>query len=136
MNNSIERHITVQASIDTVWNALTQADQVSKWFGQTAQFELKVGATGWFGWQDYGQFAVRIEHIEPCSYFAWRWMAEKDVPFKLEDSTLVEWRLQAIDDNSTDVILLETGFKTSESHSDNCAGWTEELSDLVNYFNV
>ncbi|VAW45732.1 hypothetical protein MNBD_GAMMA02-779 [hydrothermal vent metagenome] len=131
---AIERRITIKAPIANVWDALTQAEQVAKWFGQTAQFEAKIGALGWFGWQDHGQFAMRIETTEPNTLFAWRWMADKDVPFSVDNSTLVEWQLRSIDKKTTSVILQESGFKTPSSRSDNASGWTEELADFEDHF--
>ncbi len=130
---AIERQLTIQAPIAKVWAALTDPKQVSQWFGETADFEPKPQAIGWLGWEQRGQFAMRIEEVKPQSVFSWRWMADKDVPFKEEDSTLVEFHLTALSNNETHLSLRESGFKTPESRAENVGGWKEELGHLLAY---
>ncbi len=132
---AIERQLTIEAPIAKVWAAITDPKQVSQWFGETAEFEPKPQALGWFGWQQHGQFALRVEQVEAPTRFAWRWMADKDVPFNEQDSTLVEFHLTAIDNQSTLLSLRESGFKTPESRQDNVGGWAEELADLLHFLN-
>ncbi len=132
--DSINKKITINAPIETVWQTITEPRQLSQWFGDTAQFELEVGALGWFGWKEHGQFALRIEAITEPNYFAWRWMAKKDQTFSETDSTLVEWRLESLTFDTTEVYLCESGFKSPQSRADNVSGWKEELTHLVEYF--
>ncbi|MGJ8664639.1 MAG: SRPBCC domain-containing protein [Marinicella sp.] len=127
---AINRQLNIKAPIGKVWKAITDPSQLSQWFGQAAEFELTIGAVGWFGWDDYGKFAIQIEAIDEPSHFAWRWMAEKEVSFKAEESTLVEWWLEVINPSETKLTLRESGFLTAQSRSDNEHGWTEELGHL------
>ena len=135
MNNSIdsiERELIFSANIQRVWDAITQPEQVRQWFGSDAQYQMEIGAEGFFEWKDEceGRFAIRIEAIEAPHYFAWRWMLDADVPFNTEGSTLVEWRLSETSDGKTRLVMLETGFATAKHHQMNTEGWQQELADL------
>ncbi len=132
----IERKLTLQSSQSEVWKAITDPDSMSQWFGESAAFELKAGALGWLGWERHGQFAMRIEAVEPKTYFAWRWMRFKEIAFSEDESTLVEWRLSALPSGGTELLMTESGFKTPESRSDNVGGWQEELTHLQSFLAV
>ena len=41
--DSIEREITVAGPIDRVWQALTDADELAQWFGDSAELQLVPG---------------------------------------------------------------------------------------------
>ena len=112
---------------------VTNHDKLSQWFGQSAQFELEPKSIGYFGWVDHGTFAMRVEQVQPQTYFAWRWMAKKDTPFMKDQTTLVEWKLKALADNRTELIMIESEFKSAESHKDNVGGWEQELGHLTGY---
>ena len=127
---AIERSLLIEQPIEKVWQAITEPSQVNQWFGDVAEYELREGAHGWFGWEAHGRFAMRIERVEPMTAFAWRWMADRDVTFDEAQSTLVEWRLEALSATSTRLWVRESGFKTPESRQENVGGWTEELGHL------
>jgi len=129
----ITRRLTLKSPLEKVWQAITDPVQMSQWFGDTADFELQKGHEGWLGWEQHGQFALRIEAVEPMTYFAWRWMRHPDEAFAESQSTLVEWHLTAQPDGGTELSLIESGFKTPESRADNVHGWQEELEHLQNH---
>jgi uncharacterized protein YndB with AHSA1/START domain len=130
---AIERTLIIESPQNKVWQALTDPKKLSQWFGQSASFTLEPKSIGHFGWDDHGTFAMRIEHIQPQSYFAWRWMAQKDTPFVKDQTTLVEWHLKALSPNKTELTMKESEFKSPESRSDNVGGWKQELGHLVEY---
>ncbi len=133
---NIERTLTLKSSQEKVWLAITDPDSIGQWFGESAEFELKAGALGWLGWEHHGQFAMRVEAVEPMTYFAWRWMRFKDIPFSEDESTLVEWRLTALPEGGTELLLIESGFKSPESRQDNVGGWQEELEHLQTFLSL
>lgn len=139
MNNKtadINQLITINAPIKTVWDAITDPTQLSLWFGQSAEFELTPGSVGWFGWSDHGKFAMQIEAVSEPTYFAWRWMAAKEVAFNKAESTLVEWHLKSITSAKTEISLRESGFLKPQSRADNVQGWNQELEHLEQYLNA
>ncbi len=129
----IERTLILKSTIDRVWDAITNPEQLSQWFGQTAQFTLKQGNIGHFGWDEHGSFAIRIEKVTPKTLFSWRWMPKKDEPFEEKGSTLVEWKLKPIANGGTELYLKESGFLSEQSHQDNIGGWKEELQHLLDF---
>lgn len=129
----IERKLTLQSNQSEVWEAITNPQSIGQWFGESAEFELNAGAVGWFGWEQHGSFAMRVEAVEPKTYFAWRWMRFSDTPFNEDDSTLVEWHLAALPDGGTELMMRESGFKTPASRKDNVGGWQEELAHLQKF---
>lgn len=133
--DSISRTLIIEAPLARVWQALTDADEVAKWFGSGASFEAVPGTLGHFEWQDgcEGRYALRVEEAEPMRYFAWRWMQKADVGFEEQASTLVEWRLTPLEHHKTQLELLETGFANAEQHQANVEGWDQELADLGSY---
>jgi len=130
---SIDKEIHFKADIDRVWQAITSPEEVGQWFGQKASFELRAGSIGWFRWDKYGQFTMRVEVVEPKNYFAWRWMANKGEAFDESASTLVEWRLRSTRDGGTQLQLRESGFRSPASREDNVGGWKAELQDLTTF---
>ncbi|WP_102796066.1 SRPBCC domain-containing protein [Bowmanella denitrificans] len=130
--DSINRELTLNAPIERVWAAISDPAQVANWFGSKAEFQLLVGSEGWFEWPPEiceGRYAMRVEQVDAPVYFAWRWMAEQDVPFDEKQSTLVEWWLQT-SENGTLLKLKESGFLTLKQQQMNVQGWQQELAEL------
>ncbi len=133
MTETIERTLELDASPADVWRALTDPTEVSGWFGDSAQFEPKVGTDGWFGWEKHGRYAMRVEVFDPPTRFAWSWSHEADAPFDGATSTLVEWTVVPRGDGGTTLKLKESGFARDEHRQENSDGWTEELTHLAAY---
>ena len=70
MTDTIERTLELDAAVEDVWRALTDPTELSGWFGDTTELNPRVGADGWFGWQQHGRFAVRVEVFEPPRRFS------------------------------------------------------------------
>lgn len=128
---AIERTLELRAAPERVWRALTEAGEIARWFGDTAELEAREGAEGWFGWKNHGRFAVRVERCEPPRRFAWRWARKKDTPLDDSPSTLVEWEVVPRGDGGTTLKLRESGFERPEDREDNVGGWKSELGDLL-----
>lgn len=131
----IEREITVAGPIDTVWKALTVADQLAEWFGDSAELDLRPGGAFKVGWSGYDNVAEGVvELVEYPTTFSYRWEAGAT-----EDGTVwttrVTFTLEETDGMTT-VKVLESGFSElpdelySRSLEENSSGWTAELADL------
>lgn len=133
--NFIKRELVINQPIEKVWQAITDPNELSTWFGSAAQFELTENAEGFFEWQEEceGRFAMKIASIQKPGYFAWHWMYEADIPFCMEQATLVEWTLRAAVNGKTHLILIESGFKEETHRKMNIQGWLQELGDLERY---
>lgn len=136
---TVSRTISIAASIDKVWAAITEADHLAKWFPQRATLpNAEVGTHGLFTFEGYGDFEVIVEDVDPPHSIAYRWGNEKAVPVSLDGaaSTVFRFTLEPIE-GGTQLTVVETGFDTLKdpagSMEDNRGGWTSELDELVAY---
>jgi uncharacterized protein YndB with AHSA1/START domain len=139
----IEKDVLIAAPVERVWELITRAEHVGRWFGDVgAEIDLRPGGRLTLSWREHGTFYGRVETVEPPHRFAYRWLSkiESRAEPTPANSTLTEFTLAAEDDG-TRVVVVETGFDALEvdasertalftSHS---GGWVAELHDLVTY---
>lgn len=136
--DTIERTITVSASVERVWLALTAPDELSQWFGDTAEVDLRPGGTMRVGWSEYDAVAECIvESVEEPSRFCFRWTSGADEHGDVWFTTVC-FSL-ASDGDHTTVTMVESGLAAlpDELHArtveENSSGWDAELEDLRGY---
>jgi uncharacterized protein YndB with AHSA1/START domain len=137
---TVTRTITIAAPIEKVWAAITEADHIARWFGQTAVLdEVAVGASGVFSFEGFGAFPVLIEELDPPRMIAYRWSNEQafsDAPIDPNHSTVFRFTLEPVD-GGTQLTVVESGFETqadpSASLESHRTGWDSELDELVAY---
>lgn len=139
VTSTVHRSIRIDAPRELVWATLTSPDQISQWFGQRADFPTGVheGATGTFGWTEYGDFPVRIDVLEPVERFAFTWGAPKE-EIREDNSTTATFTLEE-EGGGTVLTVVESGFDTLKDDAvarraameDNAQGWTSELDELA-----
>lgn len=137
--DEIKHELVVNASIETVWAALTSAAELSKWFGDSAEIDLKPGGSASFGWSEYNAVVKAIvETVERPHRFAFRWAAQEAVELDETNSTVVEFELSPSDEGTL-VRMTESGFSTlpeqvrHASYKENKSGWEVELDHLKEY---
>ena len=137
---TVQREIRIDAPRDVVWTALTTAEHIAGWFGQSVSFPDGVyqGAEGSFGWQGHGVFPARIVTFSPTAEFAFSWGTPGE-PIREDNSTTATFTL-ADEAGQTLLRVVESGFDTlgtaaerRAAMEDNASGWTEELDELVAY---
>ena len=133
---AIERTLDLQAAPDRVWRALTDPTEIVAWFGTLADDLGEVGATGWFGFDDEGRFAVRLEGIDPGRFLAWRWAEEPDTAIDAGPTSLVEWMLEPTAGGGTRLRMRESGLRTGRHLEMNTGGWFVELAELREHLAV
>jgi uncharacterized protein YndB with AHSA1/START domain len=62
---AVAREITIAASVDAVWQALTDAEELTRWFPPIARVEPGAGGRSWRAWQSGEEIEERIEQWEP-----------------------------------------------------------------------
>jgi uncharacterized protein YndB with AHSA1/START domain len=131
MQDRIERQMTFPAARDDVWAAITEPDQISKWFGSEAELDLRPGGEGVFRWDEI-EVRVVVEEVTPPSRFSYRW--EPSQTPAGGPTTLVVFDLEEID-GGTRLSLVESGFAALQpgSRKENEFGWDEELGHLRAY---
>ncbi|HEX4059174.1 MAG TPA: SRPBCC domain-containing protein [Galbitalea sp.] len=134
---SVTRTLHIAAHPSTVWAALTQAELISEWFGETATIDLRVGGAGVMGFGGDGDFSIIVEEVtEPVS-FAYRWAHEPGADPAVSPSTLVRFTLVETD-SGTQLTVVETGWEQFGAESAhfmglNTEGWLEELDELRSF---
>jgi uncharacterized protein YndB with AHSA1/START domain len=136
---TVRRTIRIKAPVEKVWQAVTQPEYVSRWFGRTVLDGAGVGATGTMTFPDYGSIPLRVEEWDEPRRVAYRWNND-DALGKLPDgiqeagSTVFTLTLDEID-GGTQLTVVEVGFENTseplanlESHR---TGWDSELDKLV-----
>ena len=140
----IERETVISAPVERVWELITQAEHLGRWFGDAgAEIDLRPGGAMVLRWADFGTNRGRVVAVEPPTRFSYRWAPFKD-PGGEEpaegNSTLVEFTLQPEGD-ATRLRVVESGFAslaTSEEQrgknvDGNTKGWEFETGELREY---
>lgn len=135
---SVRRTIRIAASLDKVWQAVTEPEHISRWFGQAVLDGSGVGATGTLTFPEYGSIPLRIEAREEPNLIAYRWGNDDALGGPTADleggSTVFTFTLEEVA-GGTQLTVVETGFEHTsdpianrESHR---TGWDSELDKLV-----
>lgn len=134
--DTIERTTELPHPVGRVWAALTDPAQFSRWFSETAAWELREGAPMTMGWDEHGIAPAVIVVVEPETRFAYRWGSE-DRPLEPGQSTLVEWTLQPNGEGGTTLTVVESGFAAlyngPEQIVDNREGWRHQFDNIARY---
>ncbi len=133
--DTIERKITVSSPIERVWEALTVAEQLAQWFGDSAELDLRPGGAFRIGWSGHDHIAEAVvELVNYPTTFSYRWDAGTTGD-GMEWTTKVTFTLEEADGETT-VTVVESGLSElpdelySRCLEENSSGWTAEMADL------
>jgi uncharacterized protein YndB with AHSA1/START domain len=142
--DQIEREVMIDAPVERVWELVTEAEHLGRWFGDAgAEVDLRPGGAMTLRWSEHGTSRGRIEAVEPHRRFAFRWAPFKD-PGGADpgegNSTRVEFTLNPEGD-ATRLRVVESGFaildcsdeQRRENLEGNTEGWRMELAELREY---
>ena len=133
----IERTVRIDRPVEQVWAAITTAEGLGSWFGDTAEIDLRVGGTAKLTWKSGDAAQLRIERLEPQTIFGYTWHIY-GLPDHDPRRSYVEFTLMPSDSGTT-VTVVETGFAQLEPNDyrkafdANTDGWAHELDELVAY---
>lgn len=133
MSRVITRTFEFSSHIERVWRALTDPDEIGKWFSDRAEFDPRPGSLGWLEWDQHGRYPLRVEVVEAPHHISWSWSHNPGFEFDEEKATLVEWKLTERKEGGTILELRESGFRTEVDYEENQRGWTAELQELVEF---
>jgi uncharacterized protein YndB with AHSA1/START domain len=88
----IHREIVIDAPVEVVWRTVTEPDQISQWFADKVELEVKPGARGYMGFGEQGG-PVIVETVDPPTRFSFRWNHPAGEEPTAENSLLVEFTL-------------------------------------------
>lgn len=131
--DSIRKELTLSAPRHRVWQALTDPEQLVRWFPtHSAGVDLRPGGRVGFAWQDSRDEGV-IDEVSPNERLVFRWRVEgSERPY-----TRVTVTLDDVADGGTRLVLVEDGFSAladderGEIVAGNDRGWGEELEELA-----
>ncbi len=136
----IDCSITIKASPQRVYRALTTASELSAWFQVTVEGEIAIGNEVWI--TGFGQrTSIHIIEMTPPTRFAWRWhpgRVDPAVDYAKETRTTVTFTLQPAD-GGTLLQVSETGFdevslaRRASVYKDNTNGWSAVVVWLRDY---
>lgn len=132
----IERTIEVSSPIEAVWEALTVADELNQWFGDSAEVDLRPGGVIRFGWTEYNDtVAGVIEEVNEPTTFSYQWEAGADAEGQMWTTKVTFTLAEA--DGVTTVTVRETGLSLlpdelyGRTLEENSSGWAAEMGDLA-----
>ncbi len=123
-----------------VWAAITTAEGLGSWFGNTATIDLRPGGAARMTWVEGHVANMRVERVEEPSVFGYTW-GINGLPDDDPRRTYVEFSLEPVGEG-TRLTVTETGFAQlpDEAHKDafegNVGGWKSELGELVEYLDA
>lgn len=137
----IERETFIEAPVERVWEVVTEAEHVGRWFGDAgATIELRPGGPMTLSWEEHGTANAVVEAVEEPSRFAFRWALEAGEEVRPGRSTLVEFTL-APEAGGTRLRVAESGFSAldlseeerAEKFGDNTEGWQIKMREVAEY---
>jgi uncharacterized protein YndB with AHSA1/START domain len=138
----IRKNIIIDATPEVVFRAITETNELTKWFPDHVILEPNVGGKVRFSFykeqnnkmdRDYIVEGSIIEFI-PNKKISYTWQY-KDIPEFPE--TIVSWKLEELERNKTRVELVHSGFTGKEqekvSSKGHDEGWTHFMNELSKY---
>jgi uncharacterized protein YndB with AHSA1/START domain len=129
--DSIRRELTLAAPRDRVWLALTDVEQLVRWFPtSSAELHLRPGGAPRLSWEDMTDEGV-VDEVSAAPRCVFRWRPQgSDRPYTRVTVTLAD-----LPDGGTSLVLVEDGFAVlADEHGDvvegHEKGWTAELEEL------
>ncbi|MEV0682832.1 SRPBCC domain-containing protein [Nocardia sp. NPDC050378] len=123
-----------------VWAAITTAEGLASWFGNTAEIDLRPGGDMRMTWNEGFAADMRVERVEEPTVFGYTWPIN-GLPDDDPRRTYVEFRLEPTG-AGTRLTVVESGFAQlpeathKEAFEGNVGGWKSELGELVEYLDA
>jgi len=136
----IERVLELKQPREKVWAALTTAEGLGAWFGNTATIDLRPGGAATMAWDSGDTASMRVERVEEPSVFGFTWHIY-GLPEDDPRRTYVEFTLEPAG-AGTRLTVVESGFSQlpdaahRKAFDGNTGGWKNELAELVAYLDA
>ena len=135
---SVSRTITIAASPERVWEAITTPEHIAQWSSFTPSMDrIAVGGEGAWVLENYGSTPITIEEIDPPRAITYRWGPSGSQHVDPAMSTVFSFALQPVADGTL-LTVVESGFEfipdaveQLESHRQ---GWDSQLDSLAAHF--
>lgn len=143
-SRSIEKEIHILTPVEAVWHALTDAEELTRWFPLEARVTPGEGGTVWMSWKNEYQFQTPIAAWKPNAHLRLIYMeptsaakpSEPGLPFEVPHRVALDYHLEGRA-GETVVRLVHTGFSSDASwdsqYEATVAGWEFQLAGLKLY---
>ncbi|RAI03290.1 vanillate O-demethylase oxidoreductase VanB [Acuticoccus sediminis] len=144
MTDAIEKTILLDAPVERVWRAVTDAREFGTWFrvaleGPFVPGRSVAGQITYPGYEHH-RLVATVETMEEPRYFAFRWEPEPDTAGGGggDPATLVEFTL-APEGTGTRLTLRESGFNALPAHKRdealrrNDGGWDIQMQNIADH---
>jgi uncharacterized protein YndB with AHSA1/START domain len=99
----VERSVELAAPAEVVWDAITDADRLSDWFGGRVALDPVPGGAGRFEDEDGEVRTARVDTVEPGRRLTFRWWGDAD------DSPITSVSFELVEvPEGTRVVVTET----------------------------
>jgi len=127
VSRRIVKETVVQLPADAVWRALTEADELRRWFPVDARVEPGVGGSIWLSWGAGAEGEAPITGWDPPRHLQW---TEARGPVKLA----IDFHIEAQAGGTTRVRLVQSGFGDGPDWDDEfhmlSGGWSYFVAHL------
>jgi uncharacterized protein YndB with AHSA1/START domain len=124
---AIIEELTIEAGPQRVYNALTRADEIARWWAYEARVKPEVGSLGEFRFRQ-GAFVMQLEVAELEQDRKVRWVS-RQVPPQWA-GTSVTWQLEPAS-NGTALLFTHDGFTQVDERTGKA--WVYFLASLKSY---
>lgn len=143
-SRSIEKEIHILAPVEAVWHALTDAEELTRWFPLEARVTPGEGGTVWMSWKNEYQFQTPIAAWKPNAHLRLIYMeptsaakpGEPGIPFEVPYRVALDYHLEGRV-GETVLRLVHSGFSSDASwdsqYEATVAGWEFQLAGLKLY---
>lgn len=127
---SLEKEIEIDAPLEVVWRALTEAEELKRWFPLDARVVPGVGGSIWMSWGPTCEGTAKIEVWEPNRHLGY---VEPSPPHR---KVAVDYFIESRG-GKTVLRLVHSGFEVKEGWDDEYetvnSGWASFLKGLRHY---
>ncbi len=106
MQGEVQRQVVLPASVDQLWEALTDSEQLSEWFGADVELDPRPGGQATFVGDDGEIRRARVEEVDPGHRLAFRWWPDDEGDGA---ATRVEFVVDDAGDGACVLTVVETG---------------------------
>ncbi len=144
-SDRISAKIVLRSPRARVWRALTDSEELGRWFGIKGLGPLSPGATvhGTYTHEGFEHipFEAVVERLEPERVFSFRWhpfAVDPGVDYSVEPRTLVVFTLEETE-GGTILSVVETGFdslppgRREKAYAEHTEGWPYQLKAVEQY---
>jgi uncharacterized protein YndB with AHSA1/START domain len=138
----IEREVLIDAPVEVVWRTITEPDQISQWFADRVELEVKPGGQGFLGFGEENGGPIVVQTVDRPTRFSFRWNHPDGEEPVAGNSLLVEFILLPHGSDRTQLRVVESGvdllaWPDSERRryaEEHLGGWATFLDRLAGLF--